>query len=235
MAVSTAFGPYGSLDSAGSINGGFGLTDWLDNDLGYQFNAPVNSAMSQSSPGAPGVLSQIKAFGQNTGYVSLANGVIGAVGSIATGYYNSRIQKAQQEMAIRVQEYNARQAERAAQSALMSSNFKIGQISEKFEKVKSSQKAAMAANGIVLGVGSAAEVTASTDINKRRSIDNQYANGYSEASKYRMQAVNAQAQAAATAVGEVNAFQGLGNAAAALGTGIKDYIYYNDKNWLRSA
>ncbi len=170
MAVSTAFGPYGSFGSAGSINGGFGLTDWLDNDLGYQFNAPVNSAMSQPSPEAPSVLSQIKAFGQNTGYVSLANGVIGAVGSIATGYYNSRIQKAQQEMAIRVQEYNARQAERAAQSALMSSNFKIGQISEKFEKVKSSQKAAMAANGIVLGVGSAAEVTASTDINKRRSI-----------------------------------------------------------------
>nr|DAF10057.1 MAG TPA: hypothetical protein [Caudoviricetes sp.] len=215
----------------------------MDYGLGNVSDASLEQAFSTYDPDAASfwnvglfeTKSAAKTFGQNTGYVSLANGVIGAVGSIATGYYNSRIQKAQQEMAIRVQEYNARQAERAAQSALMSSNFKIGQISEKFEKVKSSQKAAMAANGIVLGVGSAAEVTASTDINKRRSIDNQYANGYSEASKYRMQGVNAQSQAAATAVGEVNAFQGLGNAAAALGTGIKDYIYYNDKNWLRSA
>ena len=215
----------------------------MDYGLGNVSDASLEQAFSTYDPDAASfwnvgpfeAKSAAKTFGQNTGYVSLANGVIGAVGSIATGYYNSRIQKAQQEMAIRVQEYNARQAERAAQSALMSSNFKIGQISEKFEKVKSSQKAAMAANGIVLGVGSAAEVTASTDINKRRSIDNQYANGYSEASKYRMQGVNAQSQAAATAVGEVNAFQGLGNAATALGTGIKDYIYYNDKNWLRSA
>lgn len=215
----------------------------MDYGLGNVSDASLEQAFSTYDPDAASfwnvglfeTKSAAKTFGQNTGYVSLANGVIGAVGSIATGYYNSRIQKAQQEMAIRVQEYNARQAERAAQSALMSSNFKIGQISEKFEKVKSSQKAAMAANGIVLGVGSAAEVTASTDINKRRSIDNQYANGYSEASKYRMQGVNAQSQAAATAVGEVNAFQGLGNAATALGTGIKDYIYYNDKNWLRSA
>lgn len=215
----------------------------MDYGLGNVSDASLEQAFSTYDPDAASfwnggpfeTKSAAKTFGQNTGYVSLANGVIGAVGSIATGYYNSRIQKAQQEMAIRVQEYNARQAERAAQSALMSSNFKIGQISEKFEKVKSSQKAAMAANGIVLGVGSAAEVTASTDINKRRSIDNQYANGYSEVSKYRMQGVNAQSQAAATAVGEVNAFQGLGNAATALGTGIKDYIYYNDKNWLRSA
>lgn len=214
----------------------------MDYGLGNVSDASLEQAFSTYDPDAASfwnvglfeTKSAAKTFGQNTGYVSLANGVIGAVGSIATGYYNSRIQKAQQEMAIRVQEYNARQAERAAQSALMSSNFKIGQISEKFEKVESSQKAAMAANGIVLGVGSAAEVAASTDINKRRSIDNQYANGYSEASKYRMQGVNAQTQAAATAVGEINAFQGLGNAATALGTGIKDYIYYN-KNWLRSA
>ena len=196
----------------------------MDYGLGNVSDASLEQAFSTYDPDAASfwnvglfeTKSAAKTFGQNTGYVSLANGVIGAVGSIATGYYNSRIQKAQQEMA-------------------MSSNFKIGQISEKFEKVKSSQKAAMAANGIVLGVGSAAEVTASTDINKRRSIDNQYANGYSEVSKYRMQGVNAQSQAAATAVGEVNAFQGLGNAATALGTCIKDYIYYNDKNWLRSA
>lgn len=213
----------------------YGLGNVSDASLEQAFSTYDPDAASFWSVGLFETKSAAKTFGQNTGYVSLANGVIGAVGSIATGYYNSRIQKAQQEMAIRVQEYNARQAERAAQSALMSSNFKIGQISEKFEKVKSSQKAAMAANGIVLGVGSAAEVTASTDINKRRSIDNQYANGYSEVSKYRMQGVNAQSQAAATAVGEVNAFQGLGNAATALGTGIKDYIYYNDKNWLRSA
>lgn len=178
--------------------------------------------------------SGLQSFASNPGAMSVAGSVISAAGSFATGYYNSRIQKAQQEMAIRVQEYNARQAERAAQSALMSSNFKIGQISEKFEKVKSSQKAAMAANGILLGYGSSAEVTASTDINKRRSIDNQRVNGYQEAWGYRMKGINARTQAAATAVGEPDAFQGLGNASSALGSGVKDYLYYNNSNWMRS-
>ncbi len=166
--------------------------------------------------------------------VSLATAGISAAGSILTGYQQSKVQRIQIEMQQRVAEYNARQAERAAQSALMASNAKIGAISEKFEEVKASQKAAMAANGIMLGVGSAAEVVTSTDINKRRSIANQYQNGYEEANAYRMQGANAQVQSAVSAIGQVDEWQGLSGAATAIGQGVNDYLYFNDKNKLRS-
>lgn len=176
----------------------------------------------------------VRAIGSNRGYASIASAGIAAVGSIFVGFQQAKTQRIQLEMQQRVAEYNARQAERAAQSAIIASNAKIGAISEKFEGVKASQKASMAANGIVLGVGSAAEVVTSTDINKRRSINNQYQNGYEQANAYRMQGVNAQVQSAVAAVGQVDEWQGLSGAATAIGTGVKDYLYYNDKNKLRS-
>lgn len=176
----------------------------------------------------------VQQYSPTRGAAALGSAGIAAVGPIFTGFQQARTQRIQLQMQQRVADYNARQAERAAQSALIASNAKIGAISEKFEGVKASQKAAMAANGIVLGVGSAAEVTTSTDINKRRSIANQYQNGYEQANAYRMQGVNAQVQSAVSAVGQVDEWQGLSGAATAIGTGVKDYLYYNDKNKLRS-
>lgn len=129
-------------------------------------------------------------FSLSANQLSMYGSAVGAVSSIVSGIYNSKIQKTQLKMQKRAAEFNQRQAERAAQSALMASQARIGQISEEYERRKSSQKVAMAANGIVLGVGSAAEVTASTDIQKERSIANEYMNGYREAWGIRMQGLN---------------------------------------------
>lgn len=204
---------------------------WLAQDSSATFSNPFDELFFDARKT---VEQGARMIGSNRGYAAIASAGIAAVGSIFTGFQQARTQRIQLQMQQRVADYNARQAERAAQSALMASNAKIGAISEKFEKVKSSQKAAMAANGIMLGVGSAAEVTTSTDINKRRSIANQYQNGYEQANAYRMQGVNAQVQSAVSAVGQVDEWQGLSGAATAIGTGVKDYLYYNDKNKLRS-
>lgn len=126
----------------------------------------------------------------------MVSGVISAVGGMVTGYYASRVQKAQARMQQNLAEFNQRQAERNAQLALMQSAQRIGQISRKYEGVKSSQKAAMAANGIVLGVGSAAEVTTTTDIDKEQSLQNERMNGMREAWGYRMQGLGYGQQAA---------------------------------------
>lgn len=131
--------------------------------------------------------------GTNWGMVG---GIISAVGGMVTGYYASRVQKAQARMQQNLAEFNQRQAERNAQLALMQSAQRIGQISRKYEGVKSSQKAAMAANGIVLGVGSAAEVTTTTDIDKEQSLQNERMNGMREAWGYRMQGLGYGQQAA---------------------------------------
>ena len=126
----------------------------------------------------------------------MVGGVISAIGGMVTGYYASRVQKAQARMQQNLAEFNQRQAERNAQLALMQSAQRIGQISRKYEGVKSSQKAAMAANGIVLGVGSAAEVTTTTDIDKEQSLQNERMNGMREAWGYRMQGLGYGQQAA---------------------------------------
>lgn len=126
----------------------------------------------------------------------MVGGIISAVGGMVTGYYASRVQKAQARMQRNLAEFNQRQAERNAQLALMQSAQRIGQISRKYEGVKSSQKAAMAANGIVLGVGSAAEVTTTTDIDKEQSLQNERMNGMREAWGYRMQGLGYGQQAA---------------------------------------
>lgn len=126
----------------------------------------------------------------------MVSGVISAVGGMVTGYYASRVQKAQARMQQNLAEFNQRQAERNAQLALMQSAQRIGQISRKYEGVKSSQKAAMAANGIVLGVGSAAEVTTTTDIDKEQSLQNERMNGMREAWGFRMQGLGYGQQAA---------------------------------------
>ncbi len=126
----------------------------------------------------------------------MVGGVISAIGGMVTGYYASRVQKAQARMQQNLAEFNQRQAERNAQLALMQSAQRIGEISRKYEGVKSSQKAAMAANGIVLGVGSAAEVTTTTDIDKEQSLQNERMNGMREAWGFRMQGLGYGQQAA---------------------------------------
>lgn len=126
----------------------------------------------------------------------MVGGVISAIGGMVTGYYASRVQKAQARMQQNLAEFNQRQAERNAQLTLMQSAQRIGQISRKYEGVKSSQKAAMAANGIVLGVGSAAEVTTTTDIDKEQSLQNERMNGMREAWGFRMQGLGYGQQAA---------------------------------------
>lgn len=206
--------------------------------LGNVSSTSLNAAYSTYDPSAKSWWSlfmyDANQFMKSSANAAGVNAGISAVGSLVTGYYNSRVQNIQREMQQRAAEFNARQAERAAQSALMASNYRVGQISEKYESVKSSQKASMAANGIVLGVGSAAEVATSTDINKRRSIANEIENGYERAAAYRIQGASYSASASALGVGSNSAFQGLGDAASAIGTGVKDYLYLNDKNRLRS-
>ena len=164
--------PIGSADPYANVAKG----DW------YSYGTPMGGTPDTTA-----------ASGTNWGMVG---GIVSAVGGMVTGYYASRVQKAQARMQQNLAEFNQRQAERNAQLALMQSAQRIGQISRKYESTKASQKAAMAANGIVLGVGSAAEVTTTTDIDKEQSLQNERMNGMREAWGYRMQGLGYGQQAA---------------------------------------
>ena len=73
----------------------------------------------------------------------------------------------------------------------------VGAVSLNAGRMKSAQRAAMAANGIDLGVGSAAELQASTDIMKEIDMATIEANAMRSAFGYRSQAMNFENEALA--------------------------------------
>lgn len=89
-------------------------------------------------------------------------------------------------------EFNSSIAELGAQSALSAGQQQIAAQTLKAGQLKSRQRAAMAANGVDLGEGSAAEVQQSGDIVKGIDMDTLRANAMRVALGYRVQGMQAQ-------------------------------------------
>ncbi len=111
----------------------------------------------------------VGAMSQAGSIFAIGGAVTGAIGS----YYAAQSQKAQlesQASSMRFQadisQLNAVQAEFTAQQILRAGQQKQGQIGLRAGKIKSSQRASLAARGIDLGVGSAVETIATTDLMK---------------------------------------------------------------------
>lgn len=120
--------------------------------------------------------------------------LIGQVGGMFTSaigsYYSAAAQKAMLKGQAAIAETNARISEMGAQSALYQGQQQVGQLTMRAGQIKSGQRAAMAANGIDLGEGNAAEVQASTDIMKEIDANTLTANAVRSAWGYRTQATN---------------------------------------------
>lgn len=116
----------------------------------------------------------------------IGGGVTSAIGS----YFSAATQKATLKGQAAIADTNARIAELGAQSILNQGQQQVGALTLKAGQLKSSQRAAMAANGIDLGTGSAVEIQASTDIMKEIDSNTLTANAVRSAWGYRTQAVN---------------------------------------------
>lgn len=123
---------------------------------------------------------------------SMIGQIGGAVSSAAGSYYGEAVQKINLESQARMAEVNARIAEMGAQSALNQGHKQAASLTLRAGQMKSTQRAAMAANGIDLGEGSAAEVQASTDTMKDIDQNQILANAVQSAWGYRMQKVGYQ-------------------------------------------
>nr|DAK14619.1 MAG TPA: hypothetical protein [Caudoviricetes sp.] len=126
----------------------------------------------------------------------------GLLGSFAGSFYSAKAQKSNLQHQARMAEINARIAETGAKTELARGQAEYARHTLQAGHLKSAQRAALAANGIVMNEGSAAEMLATTDIMKE--IDAQTieenalrnAWGYrSQATDYRNQALMGQAQA----------------------------------------
>jgi hypothetical protein len=89
-----------------------------------------------------------------------------------------------------VSQQNAAMSERGAEFELQKGNFEQGKLSLQAGQLKSTQRASMAANGVDLSEGNAAEVQASTDLMKDIDMSTIASNAVRSAFGYRQQAVN---------------------------------------------
>ena len=121
----------------------------------------------------------------------IGGGVTSAIGS----YYSASANRAALKSQAAVADVNARIAELGAQSSLNQGQHQVGALTLKAGQLKSSQRAAMAANGIDLGVGNAVEVQATTDLMKEIDANTLKANAVRSAWGYRTQGVNFQNEA----------------------------------------
>lgn len=128
-------------------------------------------------------------------YVALGSSVASAGSGILGSYYGARSQKSALGFQAQTADTNARIAELGAQSALSAGHQQIAAQTMRAGQVKGAQRAAMAANGVDLGVGSAREVQASTEILKEIDKNTLEANAIRSAWGYRTEALNARSRA----------------------------------------
>ena len=176
-----------------------------------------------------------------TGRGSLARGIglglsIGQlIGGIYSTYSGSKLAGDLLKTQQHINENNAKIAQMGYESAMRAGESEIQKISMNAGAVKSKQKAAMAANGIKLGVGSAADVTASTEVMKKLDMNTAHQNALASAFGYSVRQSNYEGQAKAQGyAGSYN--QGAGAVGMTIGSALEDvgqvadrwYKYFGD-------
>lgn len=126
----------------------------------------------------------------NAGQLSMGLSVAGMVSGAIGGFYSAKSTKSSLKFQAAMSEINARIAEQGAQQELFKGQQEVGKLTLAAGHLKSRQRASMAANGIDLGEGSAAEIQASTDIMTEIDANTLTANAVRSAWGYKMQGVN---------------------------------------------
>lgn len=116
----------------------------------------------------------------------LAGGVTSAFGA----YSGASAQKSLLNSQADIAEINARMSEASARSALQAGQRQEQASRMQARQVKGAQRAALAANGVDLGAGNAAEALTSTDIVSEMDADTIAANALRSAWGYRIQGVD---------------------------------------------
>lgn len=129
--------------------------------------------------------------------------IAGIIGQVAGAYYGAKTQQYQLESQAMNLEFqkdiagiNARQAEFTAQGILRAGEQQAGALTLKYGKAKGAQRAAMAANGGVIGEGSNAEIEATNELMKEIDVYTINANTVRAAENSRTQGQNYKTQAA---------------------------------------
>jgi hypothetical protein len=123
---------------------------------------------------------------------SIAMMGFGAATSVVGAYNSAAMQKDSLGFSAAIADINARMSEQSAQAELQRGEREYQSSRLKTAGLKSRQRASLAANGVDLGVGSAAEILTSTDVMGEIDANTIQANAVRSAWGYRTQAVGYQ-------------------------------------------
>lgn len=153
--------------------------------------------------------------GMNMGSFGVGMQAIGAITGAIGSFYSAKSAREQLLLQSNISRINAQMAENTAQSALYAGQAEVGRQTLRAGQLKSAQRASLAANGVDLGVGSAAETLASTDVMKDIDKNTIEQNAIGSAWGYRTQASNYMIDAAAKSMTR-DAISPAGSAATSL-------------------
>ena len=142
--------------------------------------------------------------------------IMGAIGAISSGigaYFSAESQKSQLQFQSDMAALNAKAAENTAQSILQAGSREASNLSMRAGKVVSSQKAGQGARGVQIGVGSAAEEVATTNLMKETDMLTINANAVRAAGAARMQSTNYANQSLlqGTSASSINPYASMGS------------------------
>lgn len=140
------------------------------------------------------------------GNIGMTSAIAGSVMSIYGAFSSARSERSALRYQSAMARINARMAERTAQSILEQGEKEIGRLTMKAGQVKSAQRTAQAARGIVGGVGSAAEEIASLEVIKEIDVNMLNANSVRAAWSARAQVENYGAEARSAKAGASSIF-----------------------------
>jgi hypothetical protein len=119
----------------------------------------------------------------------------GAASSALGAYYGAQSSKATLNFNADLADINARVAESAAQASLLTGEREEQRSMISTANLKGTQRASLAANGVDLGEGSAANILTTTDVMGEADANTIHANAIRQAFGYRTQSVNQSNQA----------------------------------------
>lgn len=158
-----------------------------------------------STPKTANTAEMFQTVGPILAVAGMATSAIGAYYAAKTQQYQLESQALNMDFQKSMSELNAKNAEFTAQTILESGQRQIGAVTMRAGNVKGAARASMAARGIQAGVGSAADVIATTDLMKEVDVNTINARSVQAAEAQRMAAVNSQNQAMMAGVSADNA------------------------------
>lgn len=126
---------------------------------------------------------------------SIALSASGAASGMIGSYFGAKTSKINLDTQSYLADTNARISELGAETELRNGERQVAAITMRAGQVKSAQRVALAANGVDLGVGNAAELQASTDLMKEIDKNTAESNAVRSAWGYRTQGMNYQNEA----------------------------------------